>query len=60
MSGMEDKPENYATITYQMEVKNELTILTVTQEGFRDIEAHEHSTEGWKQVLKNLKYLLEK
>lgn len=62
MSGMEDKPENYATVTYELERKSGHghTALTITQKGFRDREAYEHSVDGWKQVLINLKVLLEK
>lgn len=59
MSGLEDKPENYATITYHVNSEGGRTILTVTQKGFKDQEAYEHSTQGWSQVLKNLKHLVE-
>lgn len=59
MSGLEDQPENYATITYQLSTNNGQTTLSVTQEGFKDQEAYDHSAEGWKGVLKGLKELLE-
>lgn len=59
MSGMEDIPENYTIITYQLVPKQGQTHLTVTQQGFRNQEAYEHSVQGWKEVLKNLKSLLE-
>lgn len=59
MSGLEDKPENYATITYRLNAKNGQTTVTAIQEGFKDREAYDHSTEGWKGVLKGLKDLLE-
>lgn len=58
MSGLEDKPENYATVTYELKADNSQTIVTVTQEGFRDREAYEHSTQGWKEVLKKLARVL--
>src|SRR5690554_1957229 len=60
MSGLVDKPENYATVTYEMESGNGQTELTVTQEGFKDEEAYEHSASGWQEILKNLKALVEK
>lgn len=60
VSGLEDKPENYAEITYSLKEEKEETVLTVTQQGFKDREAYDHSTEGWKEVLGNLKELLEK
>jgi len=59
MSGTEDKPENYATITYQLNIENGQTILAVTQQGFRDREAYDHSAESWKTVLSNLKNQVE-
>lgn len=59
MSGLEDKPGNYATITYFLEEKNGQTELTVTQKGFRDQEAYEHSSQGWKDVLQGLKKQVE-
>lgn len=58
MSGLEDKPENYATVTYRLQPENGGTHLKVTQQGFKDREAYEHSTEGWKGVLKNLSQVL--
>lgn len=59
VSGLDDKPENYATVTYKMESGNGQTELTVTQEGFKDEEAYEHSVSGWQEILKNLKALVE-
>lgn len=60
MSGMEDIPQNYATVTYQLEEKEEgKTLLTVHQKGFKDEEARKHSVTGWNTVLDNLKSMLE-
>ena len=59
MSGLDDKPENYATVTYRLNHKNGKTEIKVTQRGFRDRQAYDHSAEGWKTVLKNLKSLVE-
>ena len=59
MSGMEDVPQNYATVTYQLQSDGDQTALTVMQKGFKDEAACEHSRNGWKEVLNNLKALLE-
>lgn len=59
MSGTEDKPENYATITYRLDTKNGQTIVTVEQQEFRNQEAYDHSAESWKTVLSNLKSMIE-
>jgi len=60
MSGIEDKPENYATITYELEEHKDHTTLTVIQENIPDEKMKAHSEENWNKVLKNLKELLEK
>ena len=61
MSGMEDRPENYVIVTYELEPVNaEKTKLTVTQENIPNEEMKQHSKENWKKVLDNLKNLLEK
>lgn len=60
MSGLEDKPENYLTVTYFLEQENGQTVLTIKQDGAKDKTAQEHSEQGWKEILKNLKELLEK
>lgn len=59
MSGIEDKPENYAPITFQLEAHNGYTDLSVTQENIPDEKMKEHSLQNWKMVLGNLKTLLE-
>jgi len=59
MSGMDDRPENYVAITYEIQEENGQTILDVTQENIQDEERKEHSEENWKIVLNNLKHLLE-
>jgi uncharacterized protein YndB with AHSA1/START domain len=59
MSGIEDKPENYVPVTYELEEKNGNTILTVTQENIPSEEMKEHSLENWNKVLEGLKKMLE-
>jgi uncharacterized protein YndB with AHSA1/START domain len=60
MSGIEDKPENYVTITYRLSEKNNRTELTITQENIPDEKTKEHSVQNWNKVLNDLKQLLEK
>ena len=59
MSGIEDKPENYVTVTYQLLPDGDGTILSVTQDNIPDEDTKEHSVENWTMVLTNLKKLLE-
>jgi len=60
MSGTEDKPENYATVTYEMESKPNGTLLTVSQDNNASKEASEHSKKNWGMVLETMKKILEK
>ena len=59
-AGLEDNPDNYALITYQLKDKGPNTTLTVIQEGFRNQEAYEHSVGGWNLILEGLKDVVEK
>ncbi|MCP3931537.1 MAG: SRPBCC domain-containing protein [Bacteroidetes bacterium] len=59
-SGLEDKEENYSLITYRLDKKEEHTLLTLTQKGFANEQAKEHSEGGWKMVLDGMKALIEK
>lgn len=59
MSGREDKPENYANVTYELAENNNITTLTITQENIPDEKTKEHSEQNWKKVLEDLKKLLE-
>ena len=60
MSGIEDKPENYVPVTYELDEKDRGVLLTVTQENIPDEKMKEHSLENWNKVLRELKQLLEK
>jgi uncharacterized protein YndB with AHSA1/START domain len=59
MSGIEDKPENYANITYEISEEGDESILTITQDNIPDEKMRAHSEDNWKKVLSNLKDLLE-
>ncbi len=58
-SGTEDKPENYANITYSLDQRNEETLFTVCQDGSKTEEARDHSEKNWKMIMNTLKELLE-
>lgn len=59
MSGIEDKPENYVIVTYELSGDDYNVTLTITQENIPDEQMKEHSIENWKKVVNNLKNLLE-
>lgn len=58
-SGLEDSPENYANITYELDEDNGTTTLTVRQENITDENAREQSEKNWTMLLGNMKQLLE-
>ena len=60
MSGLEDKPENYVNVTYELSGNNDTTTVTITQENIPDEKMREHSEENWRKVISDLKKLLEK
>ena len=59
MSGIEDKPENYVIITYDLSEQGEQTILDITQQNIPTEEMKEHSEQNWKKVLEGLKNVVE-
>jgi uncharacterized protein YndB with AHSA1/START domain len=60
MSGIEDKPENYVDVTYQLVAKGDKTELTIIQENIPSDEMRKHSEKNWKMVMDGLKKLVEK
>jgi uncharacterized protein YndB with AHSA1/START domain len=65
-SAMEDIPENYLTVTYELAAKNEQTIFTVTQgdyttvaDGERRYQEAYNNGEGWNPILVEIKKLVE-
>ncbi len=59
-SGVPDVPENYQVVTFKLELVNDKTVLSLTQQNIRSEEAKSHSEENWKTVLNSLKELVEK
>jgi uncharacterized protein YndB with AHSA1/START domain len=61
LSGLEDKPENYNTVTYELSPEAEgQTKLSVTQDNNPSQEAADKATENWGMMLNAIKELLEK
>ena len=60
MGGTEDKPENYANVSYTLDENDGFTTLTVRQDNIKDLTSKEHSEQNWQTVFGGLKKLLEK
>lgn len=58
--GLEDKPENYKKVTYELIPDKGKTKLVLTQDNNGTEEERERSEQNWKMVLNSLKELLEK
>ncbi|PZF73529.1 SRPBCC domain-containing protein [Taibaiella soli] len=59
MSGKEDKPENYALITYALTPDGNNTKLDITQDNIPTATEQEHSLKNWSDVSKHIKQLVE-
>lgn len=59
MSGVEDAPENYKTVSYLLAPEGSATRLTVTQDNNASDEEVKHLEENWNMVLAGIKKLLE-
>lgn len=60
LSGMEDKPENYFQVSYEIEEREKDTVLCITQVGLMSEDSYKHSADNWELVLQQLKQLVEK
>ncbi|MCB0628303.1 MAG: SRPBCC domain-containing protein [Saprospiraceae bacterium] len=58
-SDLEDKPENYQTITYTVEPADNGTLLTITQTNLPGEDQKEHSEQNWAMLLGEMKKLVE-
>jgi uncharacterized protein YndB with AHSA1/START domain len=59
MGGTEDKPENYANVSYKVTEKDGISTLEITQDGIKDEASKEHSEQNWQMVFGGLKKILE-
>jgi uncharacterized protein YndB with AHSA1/START domain len=60
ISGMDDKPENYANVYYKIIPSENGVILTIVQDNNKDEKSRDHSESNWKSVLTTLKELVER
>jgi uncharacterized protein YndB with AHSA1/START domain len=59
LSGDEDVPENYHTLTFVLEGSDGTTRVSLSQDGNRSAEAAEHSRANWEKMLLGLKATVE-
>ena len=59
MSGLEDRPENYMVITYELFEEGGITTITIEQENIPDQQRKVHSEQSWRMVMNGMKKLLE-
>jgi uncharacterized protein YndB with AHSA1/START domain len=59
MSGMDDQPENYVNVSYELSGVDGSVDLTIIQENIPDENMREHSEENWKKVMNGLKKVVE-
>ena len=59
LAGREDVPENYHTLTYELQPADDGTILTLSQDNNHSYEDVEHSKANWDQMLQGLKKVVE-
>ena len=60
-SGLEDKPENYSLVNYNVEaIGDKKTKFTWAQKGFADEKRYEHSKKGMKEFLEKIKNIIER
>ncbi|TXJ22482.1 MAG: SRPBCC domain-containing protein [Chitinophagaceae bacterium] len=57
-SGLEDKPENYLSVSYEVNPVETGTQLTITQSNY-DEEKAKHSADNWATVIDGLKKIVE-
>jgi uncharacterized protein YndB with AHSA1/START domain len=59
LSGLEDRPENYHTLVYELQERNGKTRLSLSQDNNATQEAADHSRANWETMLTSLKKVVE-
>ena len=59
MAGLPDSPENYHTVTIDLDGSGEETRVSLTQDNNADEKAREHSEKNWSTMLEGLKKYVE-
>ncbi|MGH8839276.1 MAG: SRPBCC domain-containing protein [Jiangellaceae bacterium] len=60
LSGQDDVPENYHTLTYEIEARLGKTHLSLSQDNNASAEEAEHSKGNWEMMLAGLKEVVER
>ncbi|HEX6444379.1 MAG TPA: SRPBCC family protein [Streptosporangiales bacterium] len=55
LTGQDDVPENYHTVTYALAERDGATLVTLTQDNAASAEEAEHSARNWEQMLAGMK-----
>jgi len=58
-SGKEDKPENYALVTWKLDAEGDATVVSVTQDNISSEQGVEGAKKNWTAVLQGLKKTVE-
>lgn len=59
LSGQEDKPENYHTVTVDLSGNGDQTVISLSQDNNATEEARQHSERNWAMMLAGLKTFIE-
>ena len=59
LGGAEDVPENYHTLTFELEGDDDTTHVSLSQDNNPSAEAAEHSRANWEHMLSGLKATVE-
>lgn len=59
LTGQPDIPENYHTVTIELENKNGQTQISLSQDNNHSEEEQQHSVENWKMMLEQMKKVVE-
>lgn len=59
MSGQPDSPENYHTVTYELDSQGDRTHVSLSQDNNGSADEQRHSTENWQMMLESLKKFVE-
>lgn len=59
LTGQDDVPENYHTVTYELAERGGVTQVTLTQDNAASEEEAEHSARNWEQMLAGMKRVAE-
>ncbi|MGC4038798.1 MAG: SRPBCC domain-containing protein [Chitinophagaceae bacterium] len=60
LSGAEDKPDNYHTVTINVSGQNRHTTVTLSQDKNKTEQSKEESQKNWEMMLNGLKKVVEK